>query len=143
MGFNDDSFKWFKILLEPKYKFAKSARPVENSDAMLSRLDKTAIDVVTDYLRFLWHYTLQDIERKQGVGFRDAYKLSVVLTVPAVWTQAAKEKTLAAGRAAGMPQDIELVTEPEAAAIFALKDKSEANDLKVKQILVVSPMQAY
>jgi molecular chaperone DnaK (HSP70) len=55
-----------------------------------------------------------------------------VLTVPAVWTAGAKDRTIQAARAAGVPESIELVTESEAGALAVLRDKAEMKDLDVR-----------
>ncbi len=57
--------------------------------------------------------------------------MQVVLTVPAMWSHKAKDKTLKAAKAAAIPGEIKMVTEPEAAALATLKDKAEAKTLKV------------
>ena len=88
--------------------------------------------MVADYLKLLWDYTLDDIKKLQP-EYEDIFTLRVVLTVPAIWSPAAKDKTLQAARIAGMPGNIRLVTEPEAAALATLKDKAEENSLKVLQ----------
>ena len=55
-----------------------------------------------------------------------------------MWTPTAKEQTLQAARAAGMDESyskIELVSEPEAAAVHCLKTfKDTADSLKVRQL---------
>lgn len=78
---------------------------------------------------------MKEIGRKQGDNFRDSYKLKVVMSVPAMWTPVAKERTLQAARQAGLGTDINLVTEPEAAALATLKDKEEMQELQVRQSL--------
>ena len=85
---------------------------------------------MADYLKLLWDYTLDDI-KKFHPDYQDIFALRVVLTVPAIWSPTAKDKTLQAARIAGMPGNIRLVTEPEAAALATLKDKAEDNTLKV------------
>ena len=90
-----------------------------------------AQEVVADYLRFLWTYTTDDIRRRQGDDYLSIYSLRIILTVPAIWSDAAKDKTLQAARLAGLPSDIILVTEPEAAALATLREKEDNNNLKV------------
>lgn len=131
VGFAEDSFKWIKILLEPNHKYAKVIEPVKISNRLLGALKKTAVEVVADYLRFLWAYTKDDIRRRQGDDYLSIYSLRIILTVPAIWSDAAKDKTLQAARLAGLPSDITLVTEPEAAALATLRDKAETSNLKV------------
>lgn len=131
VGPTDESFKWIKILLEENHKYNTSVKQVRDSDTLLRKLGKTAQEVVTEYLKLLWEYTLNDI-KKFHPTYQDIFELRVVLTVPAIWSHAAKQKTLQAARMARMPGDIRLVTEPEAAALATLKDKAEENSLKVR-----------
>ena len=131
MGPKDESFKWIKVLLESDNQYEKTVKPVKDSNVLLQKINKTAQEVVTDYLRLLWNYTLQDIRNHCDGYDDDIFGLKIVLTVPAMWTPAAKEKTIQAARASGMPNDISLVTEPEAAALATLKEKAEEGILKV------------
>lgn len=126
----DESFKWIKILLESDSKY-KAVEPVKKSTDLLKQLGTNAIDVVGAYLRFLWEYTLKDIQKRQGDDFQQIYSLRVVLTVPAMWSPAAKDKTLQAATRAGLPANLTIVTEPEAAALAVLKAKSEQSELNV------------
>lgn len=129
----DDSFRWVKILLEPNHKYAKTMADVRQSNELLTRLNKTAEEVVTDYLREIWTYTKADIRRRvDEEDWQTTYKVRIILTVPAMWSHAAKDKTLKAARAAGLPDSIRLVTEPEAAALATLADKAEDNSLSVR-----------
>lgn len=48
-----------------------------------------------------------------------------------MWSHAAKDKTIKAARDAGLPHNIQPITEPEAAALATLQDKAEENTLKV------------
>ena len=106
-------------------------KPVRDSQGLLEELGKTVNTVVADYLRFLWKYTVDDIRKYQGPDFETTYNISIILTVPAMWSPAAKDKTLRAAEAAGLPPNITLVTEPEAAALSTLKDNEGVSDLKV------------
>lgn len=48
--------------------------------------------------------------------------LQFILTVPAVWSDKAKDATMQAACLAGIPsQDLFLVSEPEAAAVYAIR----------------------
>ena len=135
VGLNDESFRWIKVLLEENHKYATTVEPVKDSNTLLRKVDKTAQAVVADYLRLLWEYTLDDI-KKFHPDYQDIYALRVVLTVPAIWSPTAKDKTLKAARTAGMPGNIRLVTEPEAAALATLKDKADDNTLKVRRKVI-------
>ncbi|KAK7701749.1 hypothetical protein SLS57_011631 [Botryosphaeria dothidea] len=117
------AFRWFKLLLDPGQKYGSNAvRPLQQSKKLLEALGKSAQDVVTDYLAQLWAWVQDDIGRYNGAHWTSIYSLKVVLTVPAIWSPLAKDNTERAAKAAGMPEDILLVTEPEAAALAVLKD---------------------
>jgi Hsp70 protein len=130
MSSTDIPLKWFKVLLDPSHKYSKSdlAKP---ASSLLARQNKTAQEVSTDYLQRIWEFTLDDIKRKRGEDFKEKHPLKVVLTVPAVWSQAAKEETRRAAQLAGLP-DVELVAEPEAAALAVFKSRKANNDLQVR-----------
>lgn len=132
VGLSDESFKWIKILLEEHHEYTTTVEPVKDSNKLLTKVGKTAQGVVADYLRLLWGYTLDEI-RKSYPDYQEIYALRVVLAVPAVWSHAAKDRTSQAARLAGLPEDITLVTEPEAAALATLKEKAEDQTLKVRQ----------
>ena len=54
-----------------------------------------------------------------GRNFLDLLEKRFVLSVPAIWSDKAKDATLKAARHAGI-QPITLIKEPEAAALFTL-----------------------
>lgn len=134
VGLDDESFKWIKILLEENHKFAIIVQPVQNSNTLLRKVQKTAQNVVADYLRLLWEYTIGDI-RGFHPNYEELFNLRVVLTVPAMWSPAAKDKTSGAAKLAGMPETVKLVTEPEAATLATLRDRSEDDLLKIRASL--------
>lgn len=127
----DEAFKWFKILLEPNHKYHDGVQEVRDSSRLLKSMNKIPEEVVADYLGILWEYTLEDIRKDRGEGWRKDYALKVVVTVPAMWSHAAKEKTKKAAIMAGMPDNITMITEPEAAALSVLRDKSDDDALGV------------
>ncbi|KAK7398435.1 hypothetical protein QQX98_012186 [Neonectria punicea] len=134
----EESFRWIKILLEPESKYARTVQQVRESNSLLQKLNKTAEEVVSDYLRAIWRYTKEDIRKRVGDDdWEDTFTVHVVLTVPAMWSHAARNKTLKAARDANMPQSIKLVTEPEAAALATLRDKAEENALSRGDTFVV------
>jgi molecular chaperone DnaK (HSP70) len=133
-----DSFRWIKLLLDPKNKIGRNSEAVLTSTKLLGALGTTAENVSADFLRMIWNYTKEDIQKHRGDEWESIYTVKTVLTVPAIWSPAAKDKTLSIARKAGLPQDIELVTEPEAAALAILKEKNEDNEaLEVGDCFVV------
>lgn len=125
---NEVSVSWFKLLLDPNQKARGDPRALEVCRRTLKSLGKSAEDVAADYFRCLWQYTKDAIEEKKGALWESTYILKLVITVPAIWSQIAKEATLNAARRAGLPTDISLVTEPEAAALAVLKTKEKEPD---------------
>ena len=125
-----DVIEWMKILLEPIHNYAEDGAVV-NAKSLLAKLNKGAEQVVTDYLKELWNYTLKEIARKKGDEWRNYYKLKVVLTVPAFWTAGGKARTLKVAKQAGMPDEIQFVAELEAAALAVFRDNSESKILEV------------
>jgi len=65
-------------------------------------------------------------------------KVQFVLTVPAVWSDSAKNATLQAAERAGMGNihDLKLISEPEAAAVYTLR-AIQPNHLKVGDNFIV------
>jgi molecular chaperone DnaK (HSP70) len=131
-AFTEQSFRWFKILLDPSSEMKNKAEPVVASSKLLAPLNKTAEDVAADYLRLLWAYFQEHIRMREGENWAAKYELRAVLTVPAIWTDKAKAITLRIAKAAGLPRNVSLVSEPEAAALAVLRDRGESDhNLKV------------
>lgn len=75
---------------------------------------------VTDYLAQLYKHTMDTLKRRYGANFVDETVVEFVLTVPAVWSDAAKNATLLAAERAGMGSrhELQLISEPEVAYIL-------------------------
>jgi molecular chaperone DnaK (HSP70) len=80
--------------------------------------------LVTDYISALGDHLMYTLREKLGEGVVKSTPLEFVVTVPAIWSDLAKDKTKqACQRAAGLSAykfPIHLISEPEAAAIYAL-----------------------
>lgn len=81
------------------------------------------MDAVSDYLTMIYNHTMETLTRRYGESFMNSTELDFVLTVPAVWSDAAKNATLQAAERAGMGNrhELKLISEPEAAAVYTLK----------------------
>jgi hypothetical protein len=102
-----DSFKWgyeldmslgdkitgLKLLLDPD-----QPRPYfipTNIQAEIAKLPKTVLEVASDYMRAVFQHALKEIESESlDPSFLDNYHKQFVLTVPAVWSDKAKDMTL-------------------------------------------------
>ncbi|RAL16833.1 Hsp70 family protein [Aspergillus homomorphus CBS 101889] len=119
VGLYTEAFRGIKLLLdedqETKYP------PSLASKKLPTKYGKDVVQVIADYLRLIVKYAEEALERRLGVPSR-VMDLRFVLTVPAVWSDKAKDGTLRAALKAGIaPQDISLVSEPEAAALYSLR----------------------
>lgn len=131
-GFEVDQEKeyiqYIKLLLDPKQKLPEyiSRRDLETH---LRKIGKTAIQAAGDYLIKLKEHVLEQIEQRFGEEMCSTTKVEFVLTVPALWSDAAKDATMKAAEIAGMNEDdnLSMITEPEAAALCALKTVAGVN----------------
>jgi molecular chaperone DnaK (HSP70) len=81
-------------------------------------------DIVTDYLTGVKEHVFSSMKKAFGTALFETCLIDVVITVPAVWSDRAKDLTFQAATAAGFVGDqerIKMVTEPEAAATYTLK----------------------
>ncbi|KAH8587392.1 hypothetical protein B0O99DRAFT_641981 [Bisporella sp. PMI_857] len=118
-----DRHQWFKLDLDSKYSptTALSKRyPPPNS--LPSGDQHKAQQLTADYLGALKRHLLGILQSQLGQHQAQETPLQFILTVPAVWSDAAKEKTLQAAETAGLGQNapILMISEPEAAATYAL-----------------------
>lgn len=137
---------WIKILLDPS-----QPRPTfVNAKRTALPHGKKPVDIVADYLTALRAYTVQTLERRLGREMMGRTKVEYVLTVPAVWSDKARQMTMEAAMRAGLglgggaaPAEgeeeeeeeggvglLRLITEPEGAAEYALRS-IQPNSMKV------------
>ncbi|RHZ44338.1 uncharacterized protein CDV56_100181 [Aspergillus thermomutatus] len=107
-----------KLLLDPTQEI--DYRPAVQSKDILAKYGKQPLDVARDYLQLLVNSAKETLRRGFGNAL-DSMEIRYVLTVPAVWTDKAKNMTLTAATDAGISAlDVTLVSEPEAAALSCL-----------------------
>lgn len=147
---------WIKVLLDPSQPRPQFVNPKRT----VLPFGKTPLDIVTDYLTALRVYTMQTLERRLGQEFlygdgdsmgnmAKVLKRPVdfMLTVPAVWSDKARQMTLEAAVRAGMGVASEagsgsgllkLITEPEGAAEYALRSMQPGMLRVSNQILKIT-----
>ncbi|KAL4813417.1 hypothetical protein BDW67DRAFT_177860 [Aspergillus spinulosporus] len=108
-----DRYQWFKLGLD------------ESNHLVLTKSwgDKTSEQLTEDYLSSIYKHIMYTLDQKLGSALLKTIPMEFSLTVPAIWTEAAKDKTLKAWKKASgskKKQVISLVSEPEAAAIYAI-----------------------
>lgn len=92
---------------------------------------KMPVDVVADFLRKVKEHLVKNLDTQFGEKLWRTLPITLVVTVPAVWSDAAKDLTMQAVNNAGfnaseLPKlkKIVTITEPEAAALSTMKSFS-------------------
>ncbi|TVY26635.1 Heat shock 70 kDa protein [Lachnellula hyalina] len=118
----ESRLRCIKLFLDRSQKLPFYVSPLETA-AQLKRFNKNVVDAVSDYLTQVYNHTMETLTRRYGESFMASTKVDFVLTCPAVWSDAAKNTTLQAAERAGMGQksEIQMISEPEAAAVYTLK----------------------
>ncbi|KAG7294343.1 hypothetical protein NEMBOFW57_004414 [Staphylotrichum longicolle] len=133
----ESRLRCIKLFLDRSQKLPFYVSPLETA-AQLKRYNKTVVDAVSDYLTQIYKHTMDTLTRRYGESFMASTKVDFVLTCPAVWSDAAKNTTLQAAERAGMgaQSQIQMISEPEAAAVYTLK-AIQPNHLKVGDNFIV------
>ncbi|KAK8046368.1 hypothetical protein PG996_014432 [Apiospora saccharicola] len=132
----DEIVRWFKLGMQ---------RPENTPDDIRNILAHHDTDrLVTDYLSGLGEHILYFLAHREGEDSLETYRersaIRFVLTVPAVWKETAQDKTRRAfekARGIGTLGPVTLVTEPEAAATYALHNMAKESALEVGQSFIV------
>lgn len=125
-----DPVRWFKLLLLKDEDLDKDLQTSEflcRARKMLRENQKTAIELIADYLRAFWSYVLETMIKARGAATIDLLQFHCVITVPAIWKGYARQRMEEAARKAGMLDDrpagptlLSFAPEPEAAALSTL-----------------------
>lgn len=123
------SYSWTKLLLDGKTSLSKYDDPelakLEGSGLLKfpSKMDPS--QVVGDYLREVYTWTLNQLETRVSEEVIRITPFEFWITIPAIWSDKAKAATKEAARAAGFasrPGDtMFMIPEPEAASVATLK----------------------
>jgi hypothetical protein len=124
-----------KLFLDPRQELPSFVSKSEMQQ-LLAKSGKGAVAVVADYLAQVYKHTKDELIKRYGDLFMRTTDIQCVLTVPAIWSDAAKNATLTAARSAGMGPNLTLTSEPEAAAVYTLQD-IQPNRLRVGDNFVV------
>ena len=120
IGDLEEAIRGIKLLLD-KSK-ATEYKPALNSQHLISAQGKEPVDAAADYLKKLFSHA-KSILDDQGIGsLVQSWDVQYILTVPAVWSDKAKDLTIQAACLAGIPKaSLYLLSEPEAAAVYAIR----------------------
>lgn len=133
----ESRLRCIKLFLDRSQKLPFYVSPLDTA-AQLKRFNKNVVDAVSDYLTQIYKHTMDTLTRRYGESFMASTKVDFVLTCPAVWSDAAKNTTLQAAERAGMGSrsEIQMISEPEAAAVYTLK-AIQPNHLNVGDNFIV------
>lgn len=136
IGDSEPRHQWFKLDLDPSQ--AQRTSDLAWGFPAHHQYDIPAEKLVTDYLTALRKHAEQILRYKLPAGALISTPLEFVITVPAVWSDAAQAKTRACAEKAGMGlgSTLHIISEPEAAAIYAL-DAMDPHNIKIGDTFVL------
>ncbi|KAL9000115.1 MAG: hypothetical protein Q9169_001190 [Polycauliona sp. 2 TL-2023] len=119
--------KWFKLSLELE------------QDVVELPLGLTSTDVICDFLSAICKHVQATLHRRVDKEVMRIATVEYTLTVPAIWSDAARKKTQDAAVRAGMGARVlpQIYSEPECAAIYALKDLDDIESLRINDCILV------
>ena len=130
---------WTKLLLDQRTKAAVHDDPSLQGKSAMAALPvphgKSPEDVVADYLTHLYEHCMGHLEKKMTGPVLKVTPIEFWFTMPAIWSDEAQYSTKAAAERAGFGSSftrendtINMITEPEAAALAALKLTTDKYD---------------
>lgn len=93
LTWRDDHVQGVKLLLDPK-QTRPSYLPSSSAKREMRRLPKDVVDVVADFMAAMYKHALEKIGARVPRDYLDLCEKSFVLSVPAVWSDKAKERTI-------------------------------------------------
>ena len=104
-------------------------------EALPAHPRKDTVEIVADYLAQVREVAFAEISERYGQAMFQSMRRELIVTVPAVWSERAKDLTLqAVARAEWNADKLSLVTEPEAAAIYTLRHMREGPSKEEVQV---------
>ncbi|KAI4158523.1 MAG: hypothetical protein LQ342_007364 [Letrouitia transgressa] len=125
-GFQVDDFgprhQWFKLELDPSQSRGVTdlSRQYPDQNALPPGYNFSGEKLCTDYLKALREHTEEVLKHKLPQSILKSTPIEYIITVPAVWSDLAQARTRSCAEAAGMGKQLMIISEPEAAAIYAL-----------------------
>ena len=140
-------YEWFKLGLDPSKQKEKSslARKYPGTTQLPMQLSSDSAaspqKLTTDYLSALHIHVERMLERSIVKAILRRTQREYIITVPAIWSEKARDLTAkcAADAGMGLQDKLHIVSEPEAAATYAISKFKEINsgDLKIGDTFVV------
>ena len=123
IGENDFVHKWFKLRLDPSRYENEVDLGIKKPGTQLAILRSVPDEkLIIDYLSALQKHATAVLKHKLPESAIASTPLEFVITVPAIWSAAAQDKTRKCAEIAGMGHgsSLHMISEPEAAATYAL-----------------------
>ncbi|KAI8633026.1 hypothetical protein F5Y19DRAFT_416205 [Xylariaceae sp. FL1651] len=143
-----ESIQWFKLLLVNEDDLAdhlKDSPHLARTRQLLKGMRKTEVEIIGDYLKYLWDHVLENVRRSIGTRIMSKTPFHVELTIPAIWKPYAVAKMRLAATRAGILANrpcgqttLSFITEPEAAALATLSDMRRRPDIEVGDAFIVA-----
>jgi molecular chaperone DnaK (HSP70) len=118
---------WTKLQLD-RPQTGEAAKVIKEQQLSSQSVLKQPVDIVTDFLALVKGHLVKNLDEAYRRDVWMTLPITLVVTVPAIWSDAAKDRTLQAVRQAGfnttqfpLLEKTVLTTEPEAAAIYTIK----------------------
>lgn len=118
---------WTKLELDTK-QTGEVVRIMQELSLDAKGPSRKPVDIIADYLGHIKDQLIKNLDRQYQKDVWRTLPITLVVTVPAVWSDSAKASTLKAVRQAGfdttgfpMLKRTVLTTEPEAAAIYTIQ----------------------
>ncbi|KUI61643.1 hypothetical protein VP1G_08816 [Cytospora mali] len=127
-----EALRWFKLLLVNEADLpadVQGSDQVQEAREKLQVLGKPAVNLIAKYLKLLWSHCLDRIKVAEGEETVITSRFHVVITLPAIWPNYARDRMRQAVEKAGImippglgvgKTTLDFVSEPEAAALATL-----------------------
>lgn len=130
-------YQCFKLELEPGVAKDSSHLGLMYPDPRALQVNQwiTGETLISDYLTCLRKHISEVLKSSLCDNVLETATLEFIITVPAIWSEAAQERTRSCAERAGMSAGLRLVPEPEAAIMHALDQ--ELSKLAIGDVVVV------
>ena len=137
----EERHTWFKLDLDPGNRtgaITSLSRALKDLFVSPPDYERTTEDIVAAYLTALRRHAFAHMEKLYGNAVVRDCRFDWIITVPALWSDLAKQKTKAAALKAGMGNttSLQMTSEPEAAAVYAL-EALDPHHIKVGESVVI------
>ncbi|KAA6410639.1 MAG: hypothetical protein FRX48_06062 [Lasallia pustulata] len=140
IGDTGQRYKWFKLDLDSSQdrSLFSMGTKLPDTQALPPGYSVSSEKLVTDYLTALRKHAEQVLGYYFPQSALRSTPIEFIITVPAVWSDAAQLKTRVCAQLAGMgsASEIRIISEPEAAAIYAL-DAMDPHELNIGDTFVL------